>query len=106
LEPPEWNIRRSGSCWSGSRTERELRVLVPAGTGWKEAARYRVLGASGGPGPKLRQGDQQVPEGFYEIESLNPNSLYHLAIRVNYPNAEDRKKRRGRGQDEAGLATS
>ena len=86
----------------GLKTERELRVLVPAGTGWKEAARYRVLGASGGPGPKLRQGDQQVPEGFYEIESLNPNSLYHLAIRVNYPNAEDRKNAAAEGRTKLG----
>jgi len=42
--------------------------------------------------PKLKEGDQQVPEGIYRIESLNPNSLYHLALRVNYPNQEDRRR--------------
>jgi hypothetical protein len=52
--------------------------------------RYPILAASGGPGPKLREGDGQVPEGLYRIESLNPNSLYHLSLRVNYPNAFDR----------------
>ena len=50
---------------------------------------YPILAASGGPGPKLQEGDRQVPEGFYEIESLNPNSRFHLSLRLNYPNPED-----------------
>ena len=50
---------------------------------------FPILAASGGPGPKLRQGDRQVPEGVYPIESLNPNSLYHVALRIGYPNTED-----------------
>jgi len=75
----------------GLKQERQLLLLAPVtGGGWREAARYRILGASGGPGPKLRRGDGQVPEGFYRIESLNPNSLYHLSLRVDYPNTEDR----------------
>ena len=44
---------------------------------------------SGKLGPKLKEGDRQVPEGIYELESLNPNSLYHLALRVSYPNTDD-----------------
>jgi len=63
----------------------------PAGGAWKFVHRYRVLAASGGAGPKLRQGDRQVPEGIYGISFLNPNSLYHVSMRVNYPNAFDRK---------------
>lgn len=51
---------------------------------------YAIAGASGALGPKLRQGDRQVPEGMYRVESLNPDSLYHLALRVDYPNADDR----------------
>ena len=51
---------------------------------------YPILAASGTAGPKLREGDNQVPEGLYEIESLNPNSAYHVSLRVNYPNAFDR----------------
>jgi hypothetical protein len=51
---------------------------------------YPILAASGGPGPKTKEGDGQVPEGLYGIESLNPNSLYHLALRVAYPNKDDR----------------
>ena len=52
---------------------------------------YPILAASGRLGPKLRQGDKQVPEGLYRIESLNPNSRFHLALRVDYPNAFDRR---------------
>lgn len=61
------------------------------GGAWKHIHRYRVLAASGGPGPKLRQGDRQVPEGIYAISFLNPNSSYHVSLRVNYPNAFDRE---------------
>lgn len=55
---------------------------------------YPILAASGDPGPKLREGDQQVPEGLYRIESLNPNSRFHLSLRVNYPNEFDRVQAR------------
>lgn len=50
---------------------------------------YPILGASGVAGPKLREGDRQVPEGFYRILDLNPNSRFHLSLRVNYPNEFD-----------------
>lgn len=63
---------------------------------------YPVLGASGGPGPKLREGDHQVPEGFYSIESLNPNSAYHLSLRIGYPNAEDRARAANDGRTNPG----
>ncbi len=58
---------------------------------WRYVTSWPVIGASGGPGPKLREGDEQVPEGVYRIESLNPNSRYHLALRLDYPNAFDRE---------------
>lgn len=50
---------------------------------------YDIRAASGVAGPKLRQGDKQVPEGIYRIEGLNPNSNYHLSMRINYPNEFD-----------------
>ncbi|MGR8981576.1 MAG: L,D-transpeptidase family protein [Gammaproteobacteria bacterium] len=50
---------------------------------------YYILGASGVAGPKLRQGDRQVPEGIYRIAELNPNSHYHLSMKINYPNEFD-----------------
>jgi murein L,D-transpeptidase YafK len=51
--------------------------------------RYPILAVSGVPGPKRREGDRQVPEGFYEIDRFNPKSLFHLSLGLNYPNAAD-----------------
>ena len=64
---------------------------------------YPILAASGVPGPKLREGDKQVPEGFYRIELLNPNSRYHLSLRVNYPNGDDIGRAREDGRDLSSL---
>lgn len=50
---------------------------------------YRIRAASGVSGPKLRQGDMQVPEGVYRIAGLNPNSHFHLSMKLNYPNEFD-----------------
>jgi murein L,D-transpeptidase YafK len=50
---------------------------------------YDIRAASGVAGPKLRQGDRQVPEGIYRIVGLNPNSHYHLSMKLNYPNEYD-----------------
>ena len=71
--------------------ERRLEILAPDNTGSNHWVRsYPILAASGGPGPKLQEGDGQIPEGIYPIELLNPNSLYHVSLRVGYPNALDR----------------
>ena len=51
---------------------------------------YPIQAASGVAGPKLRKGDRQVPEGIYRIAELNPNSHYHLSMKINYPNEFDR----------------
>lgn len=69
---------------------------------WELIHRYRVLAASGSAGPKLRQGDKQVPEGIYQIAWLNPNSAYHVSLRVSYPNAFDRKMARAEGRSNLG----
>ena len=50
---------------------------------------YGIRAASGIRGPKLQQGDRQVPEGIYQISRLNPHSNYHLSMKVNYPNEFD-----------------
>ena len=53
---------------------------------------YPFTAFSGKLGPKLREGDRQIPEGIYEVEYLNPNSSYHLSLKVSYPNEFDRSK--------------
>jgi L,D-transpeptidase catalytic domain len=74
----------------GLKREKRLEVWIPRGRGWARLRSYRVLAASGGPGPKRREGDLQVPEGIYRLTRFNPNSRYHLSVRVDYPNRDDR----------------
>lgn len=77
----------------GLKEEKALQVYAKSGTNRFHLVRaYPILAASGVAGPKLREGDRQVPEGIYAIELLNPNSSYHLSLRVNYPNAFDREQ--------------
>ena len=63
---------------------------------------YPILAASGVLGPKLREGDKQVPEGIYGAEALNPNSKFHLSIRLNYPNTFDRRMAQSDGRTQLG----
>jgi hypothetical protein len=63
---------------------------------------YPILATSGNLGPKLHEGDDQVPEGIYPIESLNPNSAYHLSLRVGYPNDFDREQAKKEGRTKLG----
>ncbi len=54
--------------------------------------RYPVCYFSGQPGPKVREGDLQSPEGFYFVTParLNPFSRFHLSFNLGFPNAYDR----------------
>jgi hypothetical protein len=69
---------------------------------WRRVHRYPILGMSGRLGPKLREGDLQVPEGIYRAEFLNANSRYHLSIRLNYPNGFDRAQAKADGRENPG----
>jgi murein L,D-transpeptidase YafK len=82
-------FKREGEVelWARSRAdERLVRVEV-----------FAVCMSSGGLGPKVREGDLQVPEGLYQIDAFNPASRFHLALRVGYPNAVDRARARALG---------
>ena len=72
--------------------DRQLEVWVRAADRetFKLFKTYKVCMQSGATGPKRFEGDYQVPEGFYYINELNPNSNYHLALGLNYPNASDK----------------
>lgn len=77
----------------------EIWVKNKASEPYKKFKNYKVCALAGSLGPKRYEGDYQVPEGFYYINEFRPNSQYHLALGVNYPNASDRvlsdKKRPG-----------
>lgn len=72
------------------KREKQLEVWAAKNDGWALIKSYPVCAASGQEGPKLREGDLQVPEGIYPLTVLNPNSGFHLSIRIEYPNAFDR----------------
>ena len=59
---------------------------------YAKIATYAICAKSGHLGPKRKQGDYQVPEGFYHIDRFNPSSNFHLSLGINYPNLADRRK--------------
>ena len=86
----------------GLKDERRLEVYAAAADSYRRVTSYAVLAASGTLGPKLREGDRQVPEGVYGVASLNPNSRFHVSLRVDYPNAFDRETAAREGRDRLG----
>ena len=79
--------------------ELELFVQNPKSGGFKLFRTYPIACSSGTLGPKLAEGDGQVPEGFYSVppSAMNPASQYHLAFNIGYPNAFDRAAARTGG---------
>lgn len=73
------------------KSEKELEVWVKESEGWKHFKTYSICRLSGKPGPKRKEGDGQVPEGFYHISSFNPFSNFHLSMQINYPNTSDQE---------------
>jgi len=53
---------------------------------------FLFCGSSGSLGPKKKEGDEQIPEGFYYINKFNPTSDYFLSLRLNYPNPSDLRR--------------
>lgn len=75
-----------------TKRERELEVWIERGGRYARFRTYPICAFSGEPGPKMRQGDGQAPEGFYRVAAgqLNPLSRFHLSFDLGYPNAYDR----------------
>jgi murein L,D-transpeptidase YafK len=61
---------------------------------------YPICRWSGDLGPKVKEGDRQAPEGFYNISpaQMNPQSAYYLSFNTGYPNAFDRSLGRSGSQ--------
>ncbi len=80
------------------KNERELELFVRnrATEKFDLFRTYKIAGMSGNSGPKLAEGDGQVPEGFYYVppRAMNPNSQYHLSFNIGYPNEYDRAHKR------------
>jgi murein L,D-transpeptidase YafK len=74
------------------KEERILQVYSNDFYGIKLLKTYPFTAYSGKLGPKLEDGDKQIPEGIYKVQYLNPNSSYYLSIKINYPNEFDKSK--------------
>lgn len=84
------------------KKERSMEVWFENSDSTEYVKSYPFTAFSGGRGPKLRQGDRQIPEGFYKILWLNPNSKYHLSMKISYPNKFDLKKAELEGRSDPG----
>ncbi len=78
------------------KLESELELWVEKDGRFVRFATYPVCLWSGRLGPKVKEGDRQAPEGFYTVaaEQLNPNSRWHRAFNLGFPNAYDQTQGR------------
>lgn len=74
----------------------ELELWMKSGDRFVHFASYPICYWSGQLGPKQQTGDHQAPEGFYTVEKgqLNPNSRWHRAFNLGFPNLLDRAHNR------------
>jgi murein L,D-transpeptidase YafK len=75
------------------KKEAELEVWKKGRDGrYAHLKTYPICRWSGQLGPKVREGDRQAPEGFYQVSAaqLNPNSSFYLSFDTGFPNAFDR----------------
>lgn len=81
------------------KSQRKL-ILLDGGKPLKE---YRVALGDQAIGAKREEGDEKTPEGTYTIDYRNPNSSFHLALHISYPNARDKSEAAARGVPPGGL---
>ena len=78
------------------------RRVMTLWAGTKPFKTYRI-GLGGNPGGhKQEEGDSRTPEGRYLIDGKNPNSSFHLSLRISYPNKKDRADAAKRGVSAGG----
>lgn len=54
--------------------------------------RYTIALGAHPVGDKQRKGDGKTPEGLFRIDYHNPNSDYHYALHISYPDEAHRKR--------------
>ena len=91
-------VQALGLAWGAEvfirihKAEDELELYLRGAQGWQLFRTWPICDWSGELGPKLREGDRQAPEGWYEVApgQMNPVSRFHLSFNLGYPNAHDR----------------
>jgi len=58
---------------------------------------YRVALGRDPVGDKVRIGDNRTPEGLFHIDYKNPQSKYHMALHISYPDAAHEARARAAG---------
>jgi murein L,D-transpeptidase YafK len=86
---PEFDLASYKFLIIAFKQERLLTVYTCLNNKFKEVYRFSFTAFSGTLGPKLREGDGQIPEGIYTIDYLNPNSKFCKSFKLNYPNSFD-----------------
>ncbi|GMN03156.1 murein L,D-transpeptidase family protein [Erythrobacter sp. MTPC3] len=70
--------------------DKSERLLIAYRNG-KPIRSFRGLKFGAAPtGHKRFEGDERTPEGLYTIDTRNPQSRFHLSLRISYPNRADR----------------
>ena len=68
--------------------------------------RYRVALGFSPERHKEREGDGRTPEGSYTVDARNPQSAFHLSLRVSYPDEPTRRMPRRWASRRAATSTS
>lgn len=64
---------------------------------------YRISLGKEPIGHKFKEGDKKTPEGLYFIESRKADSKYYKALKISYPNDNDRQKAQAMGFSPGGM---
>lgn len=80
------------------KSKRKMLLLLEG----KVIRQYRIGLGQSPVGPKQCQGDSKTPEGLYTISGRNPDSSYHLALQISYPNDADVERASQVGDDPGG----
>lgn len=81
--------------------DKSRRVLTVY-NGTKPLKTYRIALGGNPEGHKQHEGDLRTPEGRYIIDAKNPNSSFHLSLRISYPNRTDTQRARRKGLSPGG----
>ncbi|MDQ6765494.1 MAG: L,D-transpeptidase family protein [Verrucomicrobiota bacterium] len=98
IRPPRMKIERTADRVVVEKSARKLTLL----RGDVVLKTYRVALGGTPIGHKQEEGDGRTPEGVYQVDFHKPDSGYHLALHISYPNAQDRERAAARGVSAGG----
>ena len=63
---------------------------------------YKIALGANPKGHKMKEGDERTPEGTYVLDYKKSDSDFYKAIRISYPNEQDKKKAHESGVNPGG----